>query len=290
MRRSSLFFIITLSSVAVLSAACASQTVNASGNTADTDAPASASLTVTSQRPVASSSTGASYSLSVSFTETPIRCTTTTIGACTVNPCYRSSTATDSNAPLPTAGTVTLMPASGMPLAVQPQNDGVYASESIPGELPWTTGGQSVTWTWAHFPGDTAQPGDEMTLDTPPYVSLIRGSTFDEAVGTLGRTQDLTVSWTSDSPPSATDDLIVSVNAATTQIYCTFPVSAGTGVVPAAALENLQPGEASYGVHSKQYASENMTAADGTPWSLSFNIDATARSSYGLATGNLTIE
>jgi hypothetical protein len=32
-----------------------------------------------------------------------------------------------------------------------------------------------------------------------------------------------------------------------------------------------------------------MTATDGTPWSLSFNIDATARTSYGLASASVTI-
>jgi hypothetical protein len=289
MRRSSLLFL-TFSTSAIFTTACGSQTVGDSGNNVDTDAPASATLTVTSQRPVENSSTGASYTLSVSFTETPTRCTNTTIGACTVNPCYRSTTPTDPNVPLPSAGTVTLMPASGTPFTVQPQNDGLYASETAVGELPWTTGGQSVTWTWTHFPGNASQPGDQITLSTPPYIALTKDSAFNEVIATLVRTNDLTVSWTNDSPPSANDDVNVGVNAATTQVYCTFPASAGTGVVPAAALQMLQPGEGSYGIHSKQYASESMTAADLVPWSLSVNIDAAARSSYGLATGSLIIE
>jgi hypothetical protein len=286
-RRSSLLFI-TLCSSAVLTPACGSEDSNSSNT--DLYGPASAALTVTSQRPVANSSTGASFTVNVSFTVTPTRCTNTTIGACTVNPCFRPATATNSSTPVPSAGSVTLVPANGMPFAVEPQNDGVYPSESPAGQLPWTAGGQSVTFQWAHFPGNPTQPGDEITLTTPTYIALTEGSAFAAVTNTLVRSADLTVSWTSDTPASETDEVSVDVNGATTQVYCTFPASAGSGVVPAAALGNLQAGEASYNVHSKTYSSESMTAADGTPWGLGFNVDATARTSYGLANGSLTIE
>ena len=279
----SLYFLAICSTLA--GAACGGQ-ADGSGSTGGSG---SASFTVVSNRPTAGSATGASYSVGVSFTSSPPQCTTTTIGACTVNPCYRSATPTDPSVPLPSAGEVRFTPAGMMPFVVEPQNDGSYAAESVEGQPPWTAGGQQVTFQWAHFPGEAAQAGDDTTLGTPPYVALAKGSAFDTIASSLSRDRDLTIAWTTDGPPAATDELVVGVNSATIEVYCSFGAGAGTGVVPRAALGYLDAGPGYYNVHSKQYARESMTALDGTPWSLSFNVDATARTSYGLANGSVTL-
>ncbi len=250
--------------------------------------PGSGSFSVTSDQPTPGNMAGASFSLGVSFTTHPA-CTTTKIGACTVNPCYQSAPSGNGSVAAPDAGEVTLVGTGMASLALGPQQDGNYASQSVVGELPWQSGGSSITFQWATFPGDAAGPGDSITVATPPYISLVAGSAFAVATSTLARAQDLTVSWTSDTPPADGDEVVVDLNSDTVQMYCVFSVGAGQGVVPAAALGPLVAGDGTYNVSSKTYASETINEGDGA-WSLGFNVNAFARSSYGLAKGSVTIQ
>ena len=149
-------------------------------------------------------------------------------------------------------------------------------------------GGESIALAWAHFPGSTTQAGGSFVAETPPYVTLSPGSAFADSTSTLDRTADLTFSWTSDTAPASTDLLGVYFDSGSTQIGCNFDASAGTGVVPAAALQALSAGAGSFDIHSKRVAGENLTAADGSTWSFGFNVDAYARASYGVATGKVT--
>ena len=249
--------------------------------------PGSGQFSVTSDRPIAGSDTAASYSIAVSFTTEP-SCTTQPVSACTVNPCYQSSRSGNANTPLPSAGQVTFAGVGTTSLALAPQSDGNYATETVAGQLPWETGGSAVTFEWARFPGNAGQPGDSIVLSTPPYVALVAGSAFAAETSTVVRDHDLTVSWTSDSAPSELDDVAVDVSSASVQVYCIFPAASGTGVVPAAVLGLLEPGDGTYDVHSKENAYERIDAGEGS-WGMSFNVDAHARTSYGLAKGSVTI-
>jgi hypothetical protein len=247
-------------------------------------------FTVTSSRPTPGDNAAASYSVSVSFTNAAPACATTTIGACTVNPCYMSSSSSgDGAVVLPNTGTVTLLGADMASLGIEPQTDGSYASESVSGELPWPEGGSGVTFQWSHFPGDPGASGDELTLATPPYIALETGSTFAVAGNTVVRSQGLTISWTSDTPPSALDEVAVDVNSGSTQTYCIFNAAAGSGVMPAAVLGFLEAGNGTYSVISKAHAWENINEGDGQ-WVMNFNVNALARASYGLAKGPVTIQ
>src|ERR1700689_5002584 len=134
-----------------------------------------------------------------------------------------------------------------------------------------------VTLAWAHVPGEATQPGGSIMLGTPPYIALSGDSAFDTATSTVERTQDLTLTWTADSPASVLDKVLLDLGSGSTQLTCTFPASAGTGVVSAAALQFLEAGQGNYDVHSKEYTSETLNAADGTVWSVGFNVDAHAR-------------
>ncbi len=78
------------------------------------------------------------------------------------------------------------------------------------------------------------------------------------------------------------------LNSGATQLVCIFSVSAGTGVVPTAALELLDPGAGTFNVHSKE--GKALRGVDGTPWVLGFNVDAEARTMYGLAKGPVTLQ
>ena len=171
---------------------------------------------------------------------------------------------------------------------LEPQIDGNYAVESVVGQLPWQTAGDAVTFQWAHFPGDAAGPGDEVTLSTPPYIALAAGSAFANATTTLIRAQDLTVSWTSDAPAAPSDEVVLDVKSGSMGVYCIFNAGAGEGVMPADVLESLEAGDGTYSVISKEHAYENINDGDGA-WVMNFNINALARTSYGLASGSVTI-
>ena len=250
--------------------------------------PGSGSFSVTSDRPVAGSTTGASYSMSASFT-TESSCTSTTIGACTVKPCYQSTSSGNGSVALPTAGQVTVIGTTMTSLTLDPQSDGNYANESVTGELPWQMGGEALTFQWSSFPGNAGQPGDSITLSTPPYIALTMGSAFAALTSTVVRDQDLTVLWTNDNTPTELDEVSVDVTSDSVQVYCIFSAASGSGVVPAAVLESLEAGDGNYNVISKEHASLSINEGEGA-WSMSFNINALARSGYGLARGSVTIQ
>ncbi len=248
----------------------------------------SANFTVTSSQPAPRNSAEASFYVTVSFTP-PSSCTSTVLGACTVNPCSTSSG--NGASALPSAGQVTFVGTAAAPLALEPQLDGNYAGESVVGQVPWQTVGDAVTFQWAHFPGDAAAAGDEVTLATPPYIALAAGSAFADATTTVVRAQDLTISWTSDAPPAATDEVVLDVKSGAMGVYCIFNAGVGEGVMPTAILEALDAGGGTYSVISKEHAYEDINARDGDgAWVMNFNVNALARTSYGLASGSVTIQ
>jgi hypothetical protein len=146
-----------------------------------------------------------------------------------------------------------------------------------------------VTFEWAHFPGNASQPGDRITLATPPYTALTASSAFAAATTTVSRKQDLSLAWTTDTTPAETDEFIVDVTSASVQVYCVFSAADGQGVLPATVLGSLDTGPGTYAAVSKTYASETVNDGAG-PWSLGFNVSALARTTDGLASGPVTIQ
>jgi hypothetical protein len=285
----------TLAILALSTSAAAVAATHASPSRATAAPRARAQFTVMSDRPTAGSNTGASYRRKASFVDREPTCANTTIGSCTVNPCFEPSPPTpiapnQQGAPLPNGGEVSIAGAEMTPVALEPRIDGSYSPDTVNGQSPWERGGEDVTLQWAHFPGDATRPGGSLRLATPPYIALSTDSAFAAASTTLVRDQDLALSWTSDTPPSERDRVMLDLSSASTQIICQFSAGAGTGVVPAAALRSLTPGKATFDVHSKEYASDKFIGADGTQWTVGFNVDAHARTSYGLAKGPITIQ
>jgi hypothetical protein len=236
--------------------------------------------------PAAGSTSGGSFTVAAEFLRPgATSCATSTIGACTINPCLSPPPAV-TGSDVTDAGQVTVV-TSTTTAAIEPETDGDYATQTFD-VAPWMAGGESITVAWAHFPGSTTQTGGTFVAGTPPYVTLSPGSPFADPTSTLDRTADLTFSWTSDTAPASTDLLGVYFDSGSTQVGCNFDASAGTGVVPAAALQTLGAGAGSFDIHSKRVTSENLTAGDGSTWSFGFNVDAYARTSYGVATGKVT--
>jgi len=121
-------------------------------------------------------------------------------------------------------------------------------------------------------------------------VALVASSAFASSPSTWSRAQDVTLAWTADSPPSDIDQVLVDLSSGSTQISCAFGASASGGTVPMSVLQYLGAGPGNYDLHSKQYASQIVVAADGTPWEIGFNVDAHVRTSAGLAFGSVTFE
>jgi hypothetical protein len=264
----------------LLAAACGSETAD------NVDPAGSAEFWIKASVPATSSKTGASFSLDASFIRPgATSCATTTIGACTIDPCF-SPVSSRAGSDVTDVGQVTLVSSTATG-AIEPQSDGTYATRTFVG-VPWMTGGDSLTLGWTHFPGSTSQAGGTLALETPPYVTLSSGSPFADPTSTLARTGDLTFSWTSDSPPASADNVSVYLVSGSTQVGCNFDASAGTGVVPAAALQSLDAGAGTFDVHSKRFTGQHMAAADGSTWAFGFNVDAIARTSDGLALGTVT--
>ena len=246
----------------------------------------SGAFTVFSDRPIAGSDKAATYRLSASFVP-GTTCNTTTVGACTLNPCYTA--AAGGAPPLPTVGSVAFAGAQIAPLTLEATSNGSYATLSVQGAVGWRAGGESVTVTWAHGPDAPSEPGGSMTVASPPYVALVPGSALTQSPATLSRQHDLDLSWTSDTPPSSADLVLVDVMLESTQITCSFDVAAGSGVVPASMLQQLGAGTGTYDLHSKEYA-ETSAGPDGSTWPLSLNVDAHLRAGSGLAVGAVVIE
>jgi hypothetical protein len=267
-----------------LAAACGGTT----GSNASSSSAGSAEFWVKSSVPAVGSTVGASFVLNALFLQPgATSCATTTIGACTIDPCF-TPTSSRTGSEVTDAGEVQVTTATGSD-AIESGSDGNYASQTFAG-VPWTTGGDAITVAWARFPGSTNAAGGMVVLPTPAYVTLSAASPFVGPTSTLSRTADLTFSWTSDSPPSSAELVGVYLVSGGTQVGCNFATSAGSGVVPAAALQTLPAGAGTFDVHSKRATVEHLVAEDGTRWVFGFNVDALARTSEGVASGTVTFQ
>jgi hypothetical protein len=129
---------------------------------------------------------------------------------------------------------------------------------------------------------------------------MVPGTPFAEPERTIRRADGITLSWTTDEAAAPKDQVILNLHSPnagpttmaglSTRMLCVFPASAGSGLVPSAALSALSPGLGRYDLHSKQYRQEIVPSADGTPWKLGFNVSAHARTADGLAYGRVTVE
>ncbi len=278
--------------VALVPAGCGGATTASPASTEVTNA-GSAEFYVQSNVPAPGCPTGASFSRSVTFTRAgeggcAVTSHATSVGPCSLNPCVAPPPPDSGTPTLVNAGAITIDGAQMPSLTLTPCGDGVYASDVINEQLPWTVGGASVTFQWAHVPGDPTSPGGSATLATPPYIALAPGSAFATRPTTVARDADITVAWTSDTPPTAADQVAVDLDVGSSQLVCIFAASAGTGVIPAAAVALVPAGAGSYNVHSKQGSATK--AVGGTGWQFGFNVDAQARTNYGLAKGSVTFE
>ena len=248
----------------------------------------SGELALVTSVPVSGSTEGASYEVLASFTKGARACSTRTIGACVVDPCFAQERS--AGAAKPNAGSIVVGGADMTAISLDPGNDGSYSSNEVTGLVPWKTSGETVMFQLQNAPGDTSTSNDRVTQATPPYVALTAASAFASKTDTLARDQDLALSWTTDSAATAADLIVAEFASSDAQVLCSFDASAANGVVPAQALASLGAGDVSYEIHSRTTSTKEIVDAQGASWTVAFNVETRARTSYGVAAGSVTLE
>ena len=164
------------------------------------------------------------------------------------------------------AGTITVTGGSA-PIALAPA-DGGSGEQYAPLQHAGTVAsGQTLTIAAS---GATV-PAFSTNLVVPDAVTFTQPDIVDASSLAIGRSTDWPIAWTGGSAGTLTFQVSQTVGATGTLIVCTFPESAGSGVIPAAALGYLTPSSAldggspeSTSVGVSTFASQSVTAGDWT--------------------------
>jgi hypothetical protein len=167
------------------------------------------------------------------------RCPETRFGACVYYACTRR---TPDSLPVPSAGVIDVTGGTST-LTFTPLTDGTYDTVTRQSSL-WTSPVMlDVTAAGAEIPAFAG------AWSTPARVTVSAPVPSDPWVVT--RSGDVTLVWTG----GTTEEVVATFGSLAsndpTEVECTFPASAGTGVVPAAALGMLPAGDGYYGVVSR---------------------------------------
>jgi len=190
-------------------------------------------------------------------------------------------------APAPRPGVVTVT-AKGFTESITPACDGTYAtgstSETIePGSLvTFGFGDQKTAGSGDDFP--TSFPG----VPAPHFVTLASTDRLTAASPKVSRASDLGVDWTVSGTPLSLESVVVLWTQKSATLTCTFDASAGTGVVPADALLQLDKGSASFAVQSVHEADDGNPDEGG--WGIRLLVQMPASTPTGLAVGSATLE
>jgi hypothetical protein len=164
-------------------------------------------------------------------------CTTTTTGACTVNACtFGSSTPTDGGAPAisyTSSGVVTvsgvLVNSGSMTLT-----PGGYGYQTVSGAVAFFKGGESIRIAAPGSP--TGAPAFDVALIAPASIK-VTAPVFDaQSRVTVGANQPLSVAWLNGGGGDVAVQISSGTSAKSAVAHCSFPASAGQGVVPSAVL------------------------------------------------------
>ncbi len=167
-------------------------------------------------------------------------CVITTSSNCTTTVCTSDGGLSETVVTLSSAGTLSIagtLVDGG--ISLMPRTNGTYYDQ-LNTQL-WA-GGETLTLsaTGAVVPAFSAQ-----TVVAPLDIVVTAPSCATNNCGTLSRSTPLTVSWTGGGSSTVDVDLTVndSVNLRVGKILCTFPASAGTGVIPTGVLATVPAGQ-----------------------------------------------
>jgi hypothetical protein len=249
-------------------------------------APGGASGTVTVEVDPAGTS-GASHTVLTAYFNFGEDTGGQTLGACVYNQ-YGGQLLQSGfvGAPAPRPGIVEVT-ASGFTESAAPACDGTYApvttSETIsPGLLV------SFAWTHQATAGSGADfPSSLPSVPAPHFVALATSDLLAAASPSVPRGTDLPVDWTVTGTPLDLEQVVVVLTQDLAVVTCAFDAGAGSGVVPADALLELDAGSATYDVYSLHEADDGT---EGNGGYLRFLVEMAAATPTGLAKGALTLE
>jgi hypothetical protein len=187
-----------------------------------------------------------------------------TVGALSFQPPPASGTQVSAGTITVTGGSASIALA---PMAVS-SGDGGAAEQYAPLQHAGTvSSGQTLTIAAS---GATV-PAFSTNLVVPDAVTFTQPDIVDASSLAIGRSTDWPIAWTGGSAGTLTFQVSQTLGATGTLIVCTFPESAGSGVIPAAALGYLTPSSAldggspqSTSVGVSTFASQSVTAGDWT--------------------------
>lgn len=199
-------------------------------------------------------------------------CTTSTEGACTVTDCTipentggddagSGSTSDAGSTKNPTAGEITISAAAELKLT--PNDKGQYAPAS--GQTKVFDADQDVTFKAAG--GEV--PAFTKSLKAPGSITVTSpAGSFGAAPVDVDRAAGLEVKWTNGGAGKVLAAIIASGGARRfATLSCTYEGAAGTGAIPAAALNKLPAGTATYSV-----GASNVLAFEEGGWKITATI------------------
>jgi hypothetical protein len=189
--------------------------------------------------------------------------------------------------PAPNPGVITVSSGAAAD-TLNPACDGTYADTQLPGALADDT---FLDFAWTLPSGNPYDfPAPYGQLSTPHSITLSAGDSLDAAAPTLSRSVDTELAWTTSGTPLELEQVVVQLVQGKASVTCSYPTSAGAGTIPSDALLQLGSGVTSYGVYAQhEYPPTDDQEPGAGNWVVTFRARTVARTSSGLAKGDLTL-
>jgi hypothetical protein len=190
--------------------------------------------------------------------------------------------------PAPNPGVLSIT-AQGFSGDLYPQCDGTYPDSQGSGTI---AGGALIAFAWTTPSNNPYRfPMAYSGLPAPHSIALGASEPLAAQSPSISRAADSSLHWTVSGTPLALEQVVVQLVQGENSITCAFDASAGSGVVPADALLQLQSGSTSFAVYARHtYDEGSSTSQVPTGWTLHYEARAVAETPTGVAKGTLTLQ
>ena len=212
-------------------------------------------------------------------------CTSATYGACDVQTCVFDGTASDGGLSIiyTDAGPLTI---SGVQVndGTMMLTPGAYGYNTVSGAVALFNGGDSVRFVASG--NSQGAPAFDVALIAPSSVQVI-SPPFEQGKVVASASHDLAVAWTGSSATNVTAQLAAGTSGASVIARCTFSGNSGHGIVPAAAIAEVQ---SAGGSSSLMVTTESRATRNPDGWDITFSLQSYGILASGIAVGTLEIQ
>jgi hypothetical protein len=199
-------------------------------------------------------------------------CTEQTSGSCVVRRCPSSGGDAGTTASGASAGAITFTGGTGAPITIMPGANGIYAANTMM-SARWRAG-DAVTVRAA----GAAVPAFEAMVTFPASITVMEPAVSPVGMVRVPRSAPLTTRWTAMGTAGEVNVSVVSTAMNSVTIAtCTYPISAGTAVIPSAVLGNLVAGSGSFSV-----TSTSATTVTAGGWTVAVAANSTGAASLAV--------